>query len=181
MKGVIFNLLEDFITQGWGEDAYEEILALCPFHGQEPFVGPKTYPDADLLALVARASEKLGVPVPDAIHAFGRYLFPRLATKYPIFLDGYAHPKPFLKTINDVIHVEVRKLFKDAEPPSITWSDAGPDGLVLRYVSKRRLCDLMGGLLDGAADWFKTPIHYAHKRCMKDGADACELHLTFSA
>jgi hypothetical protein len=181
MKGVIFNLLEDFITENWGEEAYEEILSMCPLHTKEPFLGPGTYPDADLMAIVTAACRKLGVAPADAIHAFGKYMFPKLAARFPVFLEGHSHPKTFLKTVNDVIHVEVKKLFRDAEPPLITWTDPGPDRLVLVYASRRKLCSLATGLLEGAAEHFKTPIHYAHTRCMLEGADACELELTFAA
>ena len=120
MKGIVFNLLEDFIIDGWGEEAYDEIISLCPLRTKEPFIGPGTYEDADLLAIVGKAAETLSVSVPEAVHAFGKYCFPKLASKYPMFLEGHKHPKTFLKTIDDVIHVEVKKLFKDAEKLSPT-------------------------------------------------------------
>lgn len=179
MKGVIFNFLEAFITEGWGEEAYERIVGLCPLHTQEPFVGPNTYPDADLLAIVGKAAETLGVSVPDAVHAFGRFCFPRFAAKYPVFVRDHTHPKTFLQTIDKVIHVEVRKLLKDAEPPRITSVDPAPDELVLSYASARQLCPLVGGLLEGVAAYFHTPIHYQQTRCVRDGSPVCEFKLTF--
>lgn len=180
MKGVIFNLLEDFISTGWGPDTYEAVLAKCPLHTKEPFVGPGTYPDADLLAIVEKTTEKLGITVPEAVHAFGKYCFPKLAAKFPVFVAGHDHPKTFLKTIDDVIHVEVRKLFRDANPPRITFTDPGPDQLILTYESGRRLCALMTGLLDGAAEYFKIPIEATQTECMLDGASACVFHLRFA-
>lgn len=179
MKGIVFNILEDFICEGWGEDVYDEILGRCPLHTKEPFVGPHTYPDADLLMIVGKAAERLGLPVPDAIQAFGKFCFPRLAAKYPVFLKGHEHPKTFLKTIEGVIHVEVRKLLRDADPPRITFVDLGPDTLMLNYASKRALCPLFVGLLEGVADHFRTPIHRRETACMLKGAPACEFHLTF--
>ena len=179
MKGVIFNLLEDFVSEGWGEETYEAILAGCPLHTKEPFVGPATYPDADLLAIVSKTTERLGISVPEAVHSFGKYCFPRLAAKFPVFVQGHVHPKTFLKTIDNVIHVEVRKLFRDAEPPRITYTDPADDRLVLRYESKRRLCSLMTGLLEGAGEFFAVPIEYTQTQCMLQGAPACEFDLRF--
>jgi predicted hydrocarbon binding protein len=179
MKGIIFNLLEDFITEGWGEETYDQILSRCPLHATGPFVGPGTYADADLMTIVAKTTERLGISVPEAVHAFGKYCFPRLAAKFPMFVEGHTHPKSFLKTIDAVIHVEVRKLFKDAEPPTMRFVDPSPDELLITYISKRKLCTLMEGLLDGTAEYFKTPIRYGQSACVLRGAETCEFHLTF--
>jgi predicted hydrocarbon binding protein len=180
VKGIIFNLLESFISEGWGEDKYEEIFAACPLHTREPFVGPQSYPDADLLMIVAKAAEKLGIAAPAAVHAFGKYCFPKLAAKYPIFVRDHSHPKPFLQTIDNVIHVEVRKLFKDATPPRMTFVDPAPNELVMTYSSSRQLCALVGGLIEGVADYFHSPIRYEQTQCTQRGAPACEFHLTFA-
>ena len=181
MKGIIFNLLEDFITEKWGAETYEEILSRCPAQATIAFVGPGTYPDSDLLAIVGMATEKLGISVPVALHAFGKYCFPKLAAQFPPFVQKHNHPKPFLKTIDNIIHVEVQKLFANSEPPQITFTDPGPDQLLLTYSSKRKLCALMAGLLEGTAEHFNTPIEYQQTRCMHQGADTCEFHLTFPA
>ncbi|MBX3209977.1 MAG: heme NO-binding domain-containing protein [Labilithrix sp.] len=181
MKGVIFNLLEGFITDGWGEETYDAILSRCPLHTKEPFIGPGTYPDADLFAIVGKTTEKLGIPVADALHAFGKYCFPRLAERFPVFVQGHTHPKSFLKTIDTVIHVEVRKLFKGAVTPRITFVDPGPDALVLRYESTRKVCALMTGLLAGAGEYFATPMSWDETQCTSHGADACEFHISFPA
>ena len=78
-----------------------------------------------------------------------------------------------------MIHVEVKKLFPEAEPPKITFVDPAPNELILTYRSRRRLCSLMAGLLEGAAAFFGTPLEYLETKCTSQGADACEFHLTF--
>ena len=181
MKGVVFNLLEDFITEGWGADTYEDILSRCPLHTREPFIGPSTYPDADLLALVGKTCERLGVSTTDALHAFGRFLFPRLAEKVPSFLHGHVHPRTFLKTVDDVIHVEVKKLFKGALTPRITWEDGPDDTLVLHYQSSRKMCALFTGLLAGAGEHFHVPLEWSETACMHRGAERCSFDVTFVA
>lgn len=181
MKGIIFNLLESFVCESWGEDAYDEIVSMCPLHTKEPFVGPGSYPDSDLLSIVRAATNKLGITIDQALHAFGKYAFPHLVRKFPVFVEGHYHPKTFLKTIDDVIHVEVRKFFRDAEPPRITFVDPGPDELMLIYESRRRMCSLATGLLEGCAEFFRAPIDYHETQCMKSGSPTCHFHLTFAA
>lgn len=181
MKGVIFNIFEGFITEGWGEEAYEALLDECPLHTQEPFVGPGTYPDSDLVSMLTQACENHGVSAPDALRAFGKYCFPHLASKFPKFVDMHDHPKPFLMSVHDIIHVEVRKLFKDAITPSFAYQDTGPDSLVIEYTSDRKLCFLMEGLLAGVAEHFGVSIDTTQTRCTHEGAEACDFDLRFAA
>jgi hypothetical protein len=181
MKGVIFNLFEDFVSEGWGDDAYDALLQTCPLHTKGGiFVGPETYPDGDLVALLTKACERFDVPPPDALRAFGTFCFSKFATKYPVFFEGIEGAKAFLLIVHDVIHVEVRKLFKDAVPPSFEYDDSAPDRLVIQYRSDRKLCHLMEGLLDGVAEHFATTIDRTQRQCMFDGASVCEFDLTFA-
>ena len=179
MKGVVFNIFEDFVVEGWGEEAYDSLLDMCPMHARGPFVGPGTYPDADLIALVTKACERFGVSAPDALRAFGAFMFPKLAQKFPMFLEKH-DAKSFLMSVHDVIHVEVRKLYPEAVTPSFHYEDRGDDGLTIHYSSPRKLCLLLEGLLDGVGQHFETKIHFSHDQCMHDGAEACVFGLKFA-
>lgn len=179
MKGVIFNYLEDFLTQNIGEDATDDLISSCQLQTKEPFVGPGTYPDSDLFAIVGAASKKLGAPVPDLVKAFGKFCFPKLGAAFPKFLEGFDHPKPFLMTVDNVIHVEVRKLFKDSILPKFIFVDTKPDQLDLTYQSERKLCGFMEGLLDGTGEHFGVPIQYEKHTCMSQGAAGCQYTLNF--
>lgn len=179
MKGIIFNLLEEFITENLGESAYEKILEQCQLTTQEPFVGPGSYPDEDLMAIAGKTIETMGVTADEALRAFGRFCFPRMVGKYPEFVNPFNHPKPFLKSIDSVVHVEVKKLYKDAEPPCFVYEDPADDTLVIKYSSKRKLCKFMEGLIDGVADHFKSPIQYEQSSCKHDGAENCHFELKF--
>ena len=181
MKGIIFNLVEEFVTTNWGEEKYEQILGKCPLQTKEPFVGPGTYPDADLMTIVGKSAEALGVSVPDALRAFGKFCFPKLAEKFPNFTNPYKHPKEFLKTIDSVIHVEVRKLMKGADTPKFVFQDSGPNRLIMEYESKRQLCPLVEGMFDGVGDFFKSPIQHNQTKCSLKSGTVCQFDLTFTA
>lgn len=180
MKGVVFNLLESFIVEGWGEETYEEVLAMCPLKTKEPFVGPGTYPDSDLFTIATKAAEKLGLPLTDALRAFGKFSFPALAAKYPAFLEGHSNSKSFLQSVENVIHVEVKKLYPKAVTPSFTYEDPGDDQLVIHYVSERKLCHFMEGMLESVASHFNEKVEYTQAACLHEGASACEFRLRFS-
>ena len=180
MKGVVFNLLEEFIIESSNEETFEEIIDECDFVTQEPFVGPGTYPDEDLVMLVGKTVDKLGIPAPDALRAFGKWLFPKLASMVPDSMTDYPHPKPFLLTVHDIIHVEVRKLYDDASPPMFEYEDPAPDKLVIRYQSSRQMYDLMDGLIDGVADHYDCPIEFTREVRDEGGQPFCVYELTFA-
>ena len=179
MKGVVFNMLEEFVIETTDEETFEEILDECSFITKEPFVGPGTYPDEDLLELVSKTIAKLDLPLPDALKAFGKWSFPKLAEKVPGWLTDYDHPKKFLLTVEEIVHVEVRKLYKDADPPRFDFEDPGPDQLVINYQSGRQLYDFMDGLIEGVAEHFDTPIAYTREMVGDNGDKFCKYNLTF--
>lgn len=181
MKGIIFNMLEQFIIETTDIDTYEEILDECQFSTAEPFIGPGTYPDADLMQIVGKTVEKLQIPLPDVLHAFGKWGFAKLAVKVPEWLTQFDHPKPFLMTVENIVHLEVRKLYQDAQPPHFTFEDPAPDQLIIHYVSGRHLYDLMDGLIDGVGEYFSVPIRFERNITRaKDGCERCTYHLTFA-
>ncbi|MCH2108622.1 MAG: heme NO-binding domain-containing protein [Polyangiaceae bacterium] len=179
MKGIIFNVLELFVEQEVSPGAFDEALEEVELISDGIFVGPKTYPDEDLLALVGYFSEKLSIEPFPLVRAFGRFALPHLAARFPNFVEGHTHPKTFLLTVHGVIHVEVRKLMEKTKLPDFSYEDPAPNQLIMYYRSERKLCALAEGLILGTGDFFETPISIDHSECMHRGADACKLELVF--
>lgn len=181
MKGVIFNLFESFVVDSFGQDVYEDILDEAQLRTEGGiFVGPESYPDEDLLELVSVAVKKLNVKTEDAVRSFGKYMFPKLVELNPKFADDYDNPKDFLKSINDVVHVEVGKLFKNAITPIFKYLNEDEKKISIQYESPRKLCHLMEGLIEGTAEHYKTTIKYTQTKCMHKNDDYCLFELTFS-
>ena len=84
-------------------------------------------------------------------------------------------------TLENIVHVEVRKLYKDADPPRFSFADPGPDELVINYQSGRRLYDFMDGLIEGVGEHFDTAIEYTREIIAENGAEYCQYHLKFAA
>lgn len=175
MKGVIFNILEEFIIAHSSEDVYEEIFAMCPLKSSDGHVAPGTYPDSDLNAIVAAACERLGLEPDTAILLFGEFLFTGLAQRYPHFLVDRTDPFDFLSTVNDVIHVEVRKLMQGTHLPQIECYQHDDGSMTIHYRSKRQLCVLLHGLLIGVGKHFSVDFSISENQCMHNGADSCQF------
>lgn len=132
------------------------------------------------MAVVTKTTEKLGITLTEALHSFGRFCFPKFAKKYPNLVTPYKNPKEFLKSVHSMVHIEVKKLYRDAEPPDFFYKEPADNRLIIEYSSKRKLCHFMEGLIDGVADYFKSPIKYKQTSCTLNGNKTCEFDLTFS-
>lgn len=179
MKGIVFRLLEDFVCELRGPDAWERILEAAPLETKEPFVGPGTYPDGDFMSLVKTATVQLEIPLPVAVRAFGRFSLPHLLRAVPGLTEHYAGPKELLLALDGTVHREVRKLWRDASPPRFVCKDAGPGALSMQYESARGLCGFLEGLLDGTAEYYAVPITWSHDACTHRGDPSCNFQLHF--
>lgn len=179
MKGVIFNLAEQVVTDAYGADAWDDILDRAGLEGAYTSLG--SYPDADLSKIVSASADKLGVPVAGVIRTVGLGAIPLLAERYPAFFSPHASARPFLLTLNDIIHPEVRKLYPGADVPEFDFDTEGADVLLLGYRSHRQLCALAEGFIEGAAKHYGQQVSIEQSQCMLEGADRCLLRCTFSA
>lgn len=48
------------------------------------------------------------------------------------------------------------------------------------YESKRRLCALAQGFVEGAAAHYGEAVEFEHRQCMHDGDSKCLFHLSFA-
>lgn len=170
MKGIVFNILEQVVTQTYGEDTWESLLATAGVDGAYTAVG--SYEDSQMAALVAAASQALGTPEDDILRWFGTAALPVFAERYPQFFAPHTTTRSFLTTLNDVIHPEVRKLFPGAYAPEFTFDDRD-DALAMGYHSHRQLCAFGEGLILGAAAHFGESVSIEQASCQKRGDDAC--------
>jgi hypothetical protein len=177
MKGIIFNLLEEVVTQEFGEDTWDQLLDMAQIDGAFTSLG--NYPDDNLFKLVAAASTALDRP-PDAIvRWFGTQALPLLAKKYPMFFEKYQSTRPFLLTLNSIIHPEVRKLYPGADTPDFDFDTTSPEVLVVGYRSKHKLCSLAEGFIEGAAEHYGEAVSIQHPLCLHRGDASCRLELSF--
>lgn len=152
MKGIIFNAVEEAVTDMYSADTWDDLLDAAELDGHYTAIG--TYDDAELLALVGAGCQATGHAPADLIRALGQKAFGHLARRHPEFVEGAPSAREFLKSVDDIIHPEVMKLHPDAKPPRFDYEDLDDGGLRMTYESERKLSVLAEGLIHGAADWF---------------------------
>lgn len=175
MKGVVFDMLRDMVEERFGLEGWQGILEKSGSAGL--YISTETYEDSELIHLVVTASEVTGIAVDDLVFAFGEYMIPSFYQRFPALFNQAPNLIKFLLSVDQIIHVEVKKLFPDAGLPTFDYSGESEDSLVMIYKSPRKLCRLAEGLISGSASHFKQAYSLDHSPCMHDGSDHCRLHI----
>lgn len=158
MKGVVFTVFLEMVEEKFGIDTVDTIIdgADLPSNGAYTAVG--TYPHTEMVSLLVELEKSVSIPIPDLLRVYGEHLFGKLATGYPALLEGCAGSRDLLLKLDGVIHVEVQKLYPDAELPRFQATDL-PDGrLQMHYMSDRHMEDLAEGLLTGCFKHFGEEV-----------------------
>jgi hypothetical protein len=98
MKGVVFNLLEQVVVREYGENVWDDLLDTAGLAGTYTSLG--SYPDEEIMSLVAAAAAALKLPPDEVLRWFGRRAMPLLAGHYPVFFTPL-HPAPRHHVLRD--------------------------------------------------------------------------------
>ncbi len=158
MKGLVFSEFLEFVEEVYSPEMVDDIIDASDLSSGGVYTSVGTYNHRELVCLVAALSEKCGMQAPDLVRAFGRHLFSRLLASYPDFTSAADNTFDFLRLVEDYIHVEVRKLYPDAELPKFEFDSPSPEQLIVTYRSKRALGDLAHGMMEGASEHFGEDI-----------------------
>lgn len=177
MKGIVFNLLEEIVARDYGEDTWDDLLDDAAVGGAYTSLG--SYGDEELMRLVAAASARFELPPQDVVRWFGRNATPIFRERFPAFFEPHDSTRPFVLTLNEIIHPEVRKLYPGADVPVFEFDASSQEVLVMGYRSARKLCAFAEGLLQGAGDVFGETVAIEQPLCMNRGDDSCRLEISF--
>lgn len=145
MKGIIFTEFIEFVESNYGLATVDELVIGSENNGVYTAIG--TYPPAELVGMFVKLQEKSGTQVPELLIAFGKWLFGSLAKAYPQYTEQVDNTFDMLSQIQNHIHVEVLKLYPDAELPEFEHEFTDPNTMLLTYSSVRGLADLAYGLI----------------------------------
>jgi hypothetical protein len=160
MKGVVFRQFLDHVEANFGDALVDSILDSVDLPSGGAYTNVGYYDHAEMLTLVARASELTGRSHRELMVGFGKSLFATLIASHA--QAGVTHPFDLFQRIHGVIHRDVRKLYPDAEVPEIIVTErAGEERLVVDYSSTRPMADLCEGMILATLDHYGKDGDYA--------------------
>lgn len=155
MKGVVFTEFLEMVEEAFSPDMADNIIEASTLSSGGVYTTLGTYDHEELLQLVTHLSQETSATIPELVRSFGEHLFTRFFLSYPIFFEDVDSSFDFLLGLEDYIHVEVKKLYNDAELPSFEYDTSQPGRFVMVYRSSRPFGDLAEGLIRGCIAHFK--------------------------
>jgi hypothetical protein len=158
MKGIVFTEFLELVENKFSMEIADRIITQADLVSGGAYTSVGTYDHMELVKLVANLSAETNIPVPDLIKDFGRHLAQCFYAGFLQFFENSPNLFDFLKNVDGYIHVEVRKLYPDAQLPAIEYEMPAPGQLILMYSSRRPFGDLAEGLIDGVAKIYNEAI-----------------------
>lgn len=168
MKGIIFTELCEMMENEFGIETLNDVLEHSDLPSKGIYSAVGTYDSSELTEIIFRLSEISSIPQDDLVYSYGKYFFSVLSTRYKVFFEN-KDLFGFLKSIDEHIHVEVRKLYPDAELPSFSYREE-KDELILVYSSERSLHKFAQGLIEKTIIFYKEKATLEYKVLKADGS-----------
>jgi hypothetical protein len=172
VKGVVFTEFMEMVEARMGLDMLDRIITDAQLPNDGAYTSVGTYDHAELVRLVMALSNATGMDTAELVHVFGQHLFTRFIVTYPALFGDAPSAFDFLARIDGVIHVEVRKLYPDAELPKLHCERLNENEMTMLYSSPRGFGDLAAGLIDGCIKHFGEPIRVERTDLEKE--DGCQ-------
>lgn len=157
------------VEERFGLELADELIETSNLASGGSYTAVGTYPHQEMVNMVVRLSELSNTAVPDLLNAFGHHLFETFYRNYPGFFVEVKHPFDLLEQIDNHIHVEVKKLYPDAELPRFETTRNG-NSLTMVYRSERKMADLAIGLIEAAAKKYETELTIETELLAADGS-----------
>lgn len=158
MKGIIFTEFMELVEREFGLTVLNNILDAADDSGVYTAVG--SYDHQQLLRLIHALSHVTGMPTAELQQHFGEAVFAHLLASLPPHASLIKSQTcfQFIRHVEEYIHVEVKKLYPDANPPRFSFLFETEQRLEMNYQSGRCMAHVCFGLIQGCARHFGEQI-----------------------
>ena len=150
MKGVVFTEFFEWVESENDYEWVDRLLLEVPSQSGGAYTAVGNYPHEELVQYVVQYSRASRQPVEDVLKGFGAHMLGVFARFYPQFFDRCADVMEFLESVDDYIHIEVMKLYPDAQLPGFETTRLSESELEMVYRSERGMAPLACGLIEEA-------------------------------
>ncbi|MDQ5769257.1 heme NO-binding domain-containing protein [Thiothrix subterranea] len=178
MKGLVFTEFLDMVEQQFSANMVDDIIEASDLPSGGAYTAVGTYSHSEIVTLVQQLAIRTGIAVPELIKAFGHYFFGRFVALYPSFFTAAPDVFDFLDSIENHVHVEVLKLYPDAQLPTFETQREGSDKLIMIYRSKHPFATLAAGLIEGCLAHYQVTAHTEMVDCSAGKGTHVEFHIT---
>lgn len=154
MKGVVFVELMAMAEDMLGEAVVDRVIDDCDLPSGGAYTSVGDYPCAELVTLITGFSTATSVPADELQRLFGHWMMDSFRRNYPTFFTDKTNAFDMLESVEDEVHVEVRKIYPNAELPRFDTRRPDADSFEMIYQSSRPLVHFCKGLVEACVEDF---------------------------
>ncbi|MDG1509618.1 MAG: heme NO-binding domain-containing protein [Flavobacteriaceae bacterium] len=171
MKGIVFTEFLDLVEEKFGLEMVDAIISQSKLESKGVYTSIGTYSFSELLQLLQNLQTKTGISINNLLLIYGEHFFSVIETNYKDLLSSYNDPIEMLASIENHIHVEVRKIYTDAELPTFIIKEKTKKTLILIYKSSRSMHHFGLGLMNKTFEHFNSKATIVLEKIKKDGTE----------
>ena len=158
MKGIVFTEFLELVEDKFSPEMADKIIEASNLESDGAYTTVGVYHHSELIDMVVNLSKETGVDVPALVKVFGHYMFSRFHAMYPAFFESSTSSFDFLNLVENHIHVEVKKLYPEAELPTFETTAIDDNTLEMIYISDRPFAALAEGLIEGCIEFYNEKV-----------------------
>lgn len=171
MKGIVFTEFLEMVEEKYGLEMVDDIIENANLQSNGAYTSVGTYAFSEMVQLLQNLSLKTKITVDDLLLIYGEYFFNLIEKNYPSFIAEFNHPIEMLASIENHIHVEVLKLYPDAELPTFEVVERRENFLIMIYKSSRAMHHFGLGLMHKTFEYFNSKATIVLEKIKQDGTE----------
>ncbi|GAA3629402.1 heme NO-binding domain-containing protein [Flavivirga jejuensis] len=171
MKGIVFTEFLDLVEDKFGLEMVDEIINKSNLESGGVYTSVGTYKFSEMLQLLNHLSTNTGISIDDLLLVYAEHFFSVLKTSYPEILETYKDPIEMISSIENHIHIEVRKIYPDAELPTFEVLEKTGHSIIMIYKSSRAMHHFGLGLMNKTFEHFNTAATIELEKIKEDGTE----------
>ena len=169
MKGIVFTEFLELVEDKFGLEMVDRIISSSELASDGIYTSVGTYSFSEMLQLLQHLSENTGISIDNLLLVYAEHFFSVIEKSYPGLLATYKDPIEMISSIENHIHVEVRKIYPDAELPTFEVIEKTKDHLVMDYTSSRAMHHFGLGLMNKTFEHFNSTATIELQKIKEDG------------
>ncbi len=171
MKGIVFTEFLQMVESKHGYELVDFMLTQQGLKSGGIYTAVGTYDANEMFILISAYTARTNEKASKVLNDFGQHLFGVFREKYPKMINESGNAFAFLNSIEGYIHVEVRKIYPEAELPTFIVSRPDEKSLEMIYKSKRKMADLAYGLIVASLTHFGETAKVSKTDLKIDGSE----------
>ena len=154
MRGVVFTELIEFVEDKLGFEIADKMIEHSHLDNDGIFTQGGNYPFSHMQKMLMSLSKITGKSPQELMEIFGEHLFHVLVKIYGKNIKEDNSALEFINSVEDYVHVEVKKLYPDVELPTFTTTYYENNTLKMIYKSEKRMDAFALGLIRSCGEYF---------------------------